>query len=330
MNTLFTFKILKEYAVQGIRIGEKIVIYDFDNDHPMREGDLALIFHHSTKSVHIGYLQAVDFSDGTYIRSVTKLFNDLGEVEYFDMNDIHLYKILPDRKPGKLPVAPFQLFDQLSQYPYAFSSPPLQEEAHPENQLRLIFPDDAEQLSLRFRDNIFYKDGRVNYQKAIGLFIREFELLPVIGYFAETEMRNLKRIDLRRDYNFFGAGTLADFDELLSELMRSDSVRDFLNSNEMVFRDFVTASELVGHYRRTGIAELPAEPHYDDVLSLYYEEIINDLRNLSRLTVFLFEEFKREYFPRMTGSLFVSLLAEKLGLDWKGLNAVFQRMLTIR
>ena len=330
MNNLFTFKILKEYAVQGIRIGEKIVIYDFDNDHPMREGDLALIFHHSTKSVHIGYLQAVDFSDGTYIRSVTKLFNDLGEVEYFDMNDIHLYKILPDRKPGKLPLAPFQLFEQLSQYPYAFSNPPQNTEAHPENQLRLVFPDEAEQLSLRFRDNIFFKDGRVNYRKAISLFIREFSLLPVTGYFAETEIRNLKRIDLRRDYNFFGAGALAEFDELLSELMRSDSVRDFMNSEEMVFRDFVTASELIDHYRRTGIAELPTEPHYDDVLSIFYDEIITDIRNLSKLTVFLFEEFKKSCFPEMTQSLFVSLLAEKCGLDWKGLNMVFQRLLTIR
>ena len=98
-------------------------------------------------------------------------------------------------------------------------------------------------------------------------------------------MRSLKRIDLRRDYNFFGAGTLGDFDELLSELMRSDAVRDFLNSNGMVFRDFVTASELVDHYRRIGIAEFADEPHYDDVLSLYYEEIINDLRNLSRLRI---------------------------------------------
>lgn len=330
MINLFTFKILKEYAINGIRTGDKIVVSDLDNDNLLKERDLALISHNFSKSVHIGYLESVDFSDGSFLPTVTKLNNDLGESSYFDLIDIELFKVLLDRKPGKLPVAPFQIFSQLSQDPSAFSSPPKRDAVHPQNQLKLTFPSDAEQLSLNLKDNIFFRDNKVNYQKAIDLFIREFELPPVIGYFADMEVRNLKRIDLKRDYNFFGAGTLTEFDELLAELMKSEPVLDFLNSRERKFRVFMKASELIDLYRHQGIAEFDGVPHDDDVIILFFYEIRDDLRNLSRLTLFLFEEYKKIYFPKMTKSLFVSLFEEKCGLDWKGLKAIYQRLMTLR
>lgn len=98
----------------------------------------------------------------------------------------------------------------------------------------------------------------------------------------------------------------------------------------MVFRDFVKASELIDYYRHLSIAEFPGVPCDDDVMNLFFYEIRDDLRNLFRLTSFLFEEYKRIYFPKMAKSLFVTLLAEKSVLDWKGLNSIFHRLLTIK